>query len=170
MSRHLAPAALACLALLGPLPQAASANEAKFRITASWIVNYIEPQQRSAMVNYEYTVILREGGKIEERVVSRVGQNWRGDRLMQAEASLGNGVRPEKIWKVVNETTLVRLVARNSHTFAIWLRTQGKDSCSATLEWRLKPGFTAFEEPQKPGKPVLRFSEHSWLNVRCDVL
>ncbi|MCP4558981.1 hypothetical protein [Bosea sp. (in: a-proteobacteria)] len=160
------------LAAMVHLPQAASAEEAKFRITTSWIVNYVEPKPRSVMQQNSYFVSLKSDGTVTERTETRIGNGWPGANLLETDTELGGGDRGQrrKVWRVVNETTLVRLLARESHTFAIWLRTQGKDSCTATLEWRLKPGFTLFESPKKPGKPVVRFAEPSWPTARCDVL
>lgn len=160
------------LVLLGLVPQATSAKEATFRVTATWIANLVEPRQRSVLNRYSYTVTLRDNGSVEERVESTIGNGWAGSSISQTEADLGagHGKSGRKTWKVVNETTLVRLVARESHTFVVWLRTQGKDSCTATLEWRLKPGFTLYESPKRKGKPLVRFTEPSWPNARCDVL
>lgn len=160
------------LAVLACLPQASSAEEAKFRITTSWIVNYVEPKPRSVMQQNSYFVSLKSDGTVTERTETRIGNGWPGANLVETDTELGGSdSRPRrKVWRVVSETTLVRLLARESHTFAIWLRTQGKDSCTATLEWRLKPGFTLFEAPKKPGKPVVRFAEPSWPTARCDVL
>ena len=171
LSARLAPIA-ALLALLGLFSQEASAEEAKFRITTTWIVNYVEPKPRSVMTRTTYFVTLKRDGSVTEQTEKRIGNGWAGASLLETDSELGGGrsAPGRKVWKVVNETTLVRLLARDSHTFAIWLRTQGKDSCTATLEWRLKPGFTLFEAPKKPGKPVVRFAEPSWPNARCDVL
>lgn len=164
-----------CLSLAATLllaPQIAAAKEAKFRITATWIVNYVEPQARSVMTRRSFTVTLKSDRSIEERVESQTGKRYRNPKLTQTDMQLGDGEDgpQSKAWKVVNETTLVRLVARNSHTFAIWLRTQGDHSCTTTLEWRLKPGFTVFEGRKRKGKPLVRFTEPSWPNARCDVL
>jgi hypothetical protein len=160
------------LVLLGLWPQAVSANEAKFRITATWIINYVEPKARSVLTRRSYTVTLKRDGTVTERLERTTGNGWAGSTLLELDKELGEvgGKRRSTTWKVVNETTLVRLVARESHTFAIWLRTQGTDSCTATLEWRLKPGFTLFEAPTKPNRPQIRFAEPSWPNARCDVL
>lgn len=172
MRWHLAPAAFSCLALPGSLPQTASANEAKFRITATWIVNYVEPKARTVLTRRTYTVTLKRDGTVSERLERTVGNGWAGSTLFEMDKGLGEAgdTRRRTIWKVVNDTTLVRLVARESHTFAIWLRTQSKDSCTATLEWRLKPGFTLYEAPKKKNKPQVRFTDPSWPNARCDVL
>lgn len=163
---------LAALACLGLLPQAASAEEAKFRITATWIINYVEPKPRSVLTRRSYFVTLKGDGTVQERLESVTGNKSSGRRSRELDKGLGEvgGERRFTTWKVVNETTLVRLVARESHTFAIWVRTQGKDACTATLEWRLKPGFTLYDVLKKKGKPQARFTEPSWPNARCDVL
>ena len=160
------------LALFLLWSQNACASEAKFRITATWIFNYVEPKPRSVLAQSSYLVTLKRDGTVTERTETTIGNGWPGASLVETEAGLGgdrSGPR-RKVWKVVNETTLVRLLARDSHTFAIWLRTQGQDSCTATLEWRLKPGFTLYDSPKRPGKPQARFTEPSAVNARCDVL
>lgn len=159
------------LTLVGLSPQTAFAKEAKFRITATWIFNYVEPKPRSALAQSSHLVTLKSDGTVTERTETRIGNGWPGANLIETDAELGGSRNPRrKVWKVVNETTLVRLLARDSHTFAIWLRTQGQDSCTATLEWRLKPGFTLYDSPKRPGKPQARFTEPSAVNARCDVL
>lgn len=165
-------AAAGLLAVMAGLPQTASADEAKFRITATWIFNYVEPKPRSVMAQSSHLVTLKRDGTVTERTETTVGNGWPSANLVETEAGLGggHGGPRRKVWKVVNETTLVRLLARESHTFAIWLRTQGRDSCTATLEWRLKPGFTLYDSPKRPGKPQARFTEPSAVNARCDVL
>lgn len=181
LTRHVISAGSATLrgaafiGLLGLLllwPSGVSAKEASFRITVTWITNYVEPRTRSVLSRRSYTVTLRDNGKVEERLEAWVGNGWAGSTVTQTENDLGegDGTSRRKAWKVVNETTLLRLVARPSHTYAIWLRTQGDQSCTATLEWRLKPGHTLYEGPKKPGKPPVRFTEPSWPNARCDVL
>jgi len=162
--------AAALLALLWP--QGVSAKDAKFRITATWIFNYVEPRQRSVITNNTYLVTLKSNGSVEDRFEARTGNNSPGATLLQTETELGvgNGVQGRRAWKVINETTLVRLIARKSHTFAIWLRTQGETSCTATLEWRLKPGFALFEAPERPGRPQVRFTQPSSAYAYCEVL
>ena len=162
--------ALPPLALMSP--PAAQSSEAKFRITTTWTVNYVEPRSRSVMTQNSYFVTLKSDGTVTERTETRIGNGWPGANLLETDTELGGGDgRPRrKVWKVINDTTLVRLLARNSHTFAIWLKTQGKDSCTATLEWRLKPGFTLYDSPRRKGKPQARFTEPSSVNARCDVL
>lgn len=161
-------AALTATLLL--LPQAADTKEAQFRITATWITNYVEPRQRSVISKRSYTVTLNANGNVEERVESWIGNGWAGSSVVRTDTDLGDSAPRRKAWKVVNETTLVRLLARPSHTFVIWLRTEGDRSCTATLEWRLKPGFTVFEGPKRQGRQQARFTEPSWPNARCDVL
>lgn len=163
MKRTLVLAVAACLSLL---PQAVSAaGDVTFRIRAAWAFNYIEPQRRSYQTLTTFFVTLKANGSITERVES-------GSAVNEADATLGEarGGRGSVTWKVVNETTLVRLRAYTSHTFAIWVRTQGKDSCTATLEWRLKPGFTNYEARIKSGKVIAKLSEPMWPSARCDVL
>lgn len=167
---HSSGAALLALFLLWS--QVASADEATLRITATWIINYVEPKPRSVLTRRSYFVTLKSDGTVKERLESVTGNKSSGRRSRELDKGLGEvgGERRFTTWKVVNETTLVRLVARESHTFVIWVKTQGKDACTATLEWRLKPGFTLYDVLKKRGKPQARFTEPSWPNARCDVL
>ena len=165
MKRPLALPALACLALLGLGAQEAAAGDVTFRIRTAWAFNYIEPPRKSYQTLTTFFVTLKADGSITERLEA-------GSSVGEADTMLGEarGGRGSITWKVVNETTLVRLLARDSHTFAIWVRTQGKDSCTATLEWRLKPGFTSYEIRNRSGKVTARFSDPGWPTARCDVL
>jgi hypothetical protein len=156
---------MACLLLLGLSPQAASAaDDVTFRITASWTESYVESRRRSVQRLRTFQVTLKANGSITERIES-------GLAVREADAVLGaaRGDRGSTTWKVVNETTLVRLHARDSYTFAIWLRTQGKNSCTATLEWRLKPGFAEYQVRSSSGK-IIKLGEPSSPYARCDVL
>lgn len=162
MNRPLVLAALACFCLL---PQAASAADVTFRIRTAWAFNYVAPPRKSYQMLNTFFVTLKADGSITERIEEGSGVRETGSVLGHAR-----GGRGSVTWKVVNETTLVRLVAATSHTFAIWVRTQGKDSCTATLEWRLKPGFTNYEVRDRSGKVTAKLSEPIWPSARCDVL
>lgn len=160
---------LACSLMAAP---SASAQDARFRITFSFMQHELQPKQRSRPVSSTYIVTLRDGKRVEERIVTQYGR--RNPYTMQGsrEVDIGDdlGQRTEARWKVVNGTTLVRLSARPSHTFAVWLRTDGARSCSAEIEWRLKPGHTVYETWGAGRKVRLLMSEPTQIQTACEVL
>ncbi|MEI5666739.1 hypothetical protein WBO78_17450 [Bosea sp. CCNWLW174] len=164
MSRHLALAATACLALIGAVCPA-FAQEARFRLSLAWTVPEIAPEQRTRLASRTLTVILGKGGAVREEV-----NRNRGGRGRVREGALGDDLDARARWKVLNENTLLRLVAERSHTFAIWLRTDGTRSCSVTLEWRLKSGFTAYEGWARRRDIPIRYSQPKVEQATCEVL
>jgi len=168
------PLAIRAATVIGLLncPSEGWANEARFRVTLSWVTNFVEPKPRSVRVQQSFIVTLHPNGRIEERSERRVGNGWPDARLTKREASLGEigGKRAPVLWKVVDDKTLVRLLGRASHTFAIWVTAQDKDSCTARMEWRLKTGFSLYENRNGNDRVTGRFSEPSWPTARCDVL
>jgi len=168
VNRHLAFAALACLALLGAI-RPALAQEARFLLSLAWTVPEIEPRERTKPASRTITVILGKGGTVREVVSRNRGGRQRAGRLH--EGALGDELdgSPAR-WKVLNETTLLRLKAERSHTFAIWLRTDGARSCSVTLEWRLKPGFTVYEGWARRRDLAVRYSQPTVQQATCEVL
>lgn len=168
------PAALLCLPLLlfvGCISPAA-AQTARFRVIVSWTLNEIEPKQKSRSTSSTYLVTLHGGKSVSEQVTRQFGRRARDVRQSTREAALGEDQdrRFPTQWKVVNETTLLRLSGRRSHTFAIWLRTDGSRSCSVTAEWRLKPGHSVYET-WAPGRKVkMLFTEPTDQRTSCEVL
>ncbi|MCV9937213.1 hypothetical protein OIU35_12670 [Boseaceae bacterium BT-24-1] len=146
-----------------------AADEPRFQLTLAWTVEEVEPEPRTRHHGLSMQITLRSGGRISEtfrrierrRGLSRLQEGGLGDDL--------EGRLPGR-WKVVNGQTLVRLSAEPSHTFAIWLRTDGQKSCTATLEWRLKAGFRAFERHARRRDTVVRFRQPQVEAAACEVL
>lgn len=158
--------------MLGFLPQIASAAEVRFRIDAQWITNEIEPSQAARNVHMSITMTLKNDKTVQEDAQYRTGNRRARLSHWSRETDFGEegGKRAPVMWKVVNESTLVRLVGRPSHTFAIWVRTNGSTSCTATLEWRLKPGFRTYEGWARHRQIPIKFTEPSAPSARCEVL
>ncbi|WP_146170251.1 hypothetical protein [Bosea sp. 124] len=155
--------------LLSSLATESRAQEVKFRITAGWTVHETSPRTTSRQANFVYLVSLR-GRTVRELLEREVGES--GSTTFEQEGKLGvsgDEISPTQ-WKVINSSTLVRLQAWKSHTFAIWLRTQGPTSCTASLEWRLKPGFTAYESWAPRRRTMIHSTEPSWPTAKCEVL
>lgn len=168
MKRHLALAAMACLTVFGTA-RPARAQEVRFRLSLAWTVPEIEPRERIRPASRTITVILGKGGAVKEEVSRNRGGRQRAGRVH--EGALGDELdgSPAR-WKVLNETTLLRLKAERTHTFAIWLRTDGARSCSVTLEWRLKPGFTAYEAWARRRDIAIRYNQPTVQQATCEVL
>jgi hypothetical protein len=164
VNRHLTLSTFACLGLLGPA-HPTFAQEARFRLSLAWTVTEIEPAQRTRLASRTLTVALGKGGAVREHV-----NRNRGGRGRVREGALGDDLDARARWKVLNETTLLRLVAERSHTFAIWLRTDGARSCWATLEWRLKPGFAAYEGWARRRDVPIRYRQPTVQQATCEVL
>lgn len=168
MTALVALAALTCLTLLGAA-RPAFAQEARFQLSFAWTVPEIAPEARTKASSRTITVILGKGGAVREEVSRNRGRRQRAGRVH--EGSLGDELdgSPAR-WKVLNETTLLRLKAERSHTFAIWLRTDGARSCSVTLEWRLKPGFSAYEGWARRRDMAVRYNQPTVQQAACTVL
>ncbi len=152
-------------------PTAANA-EAKFRLTVFWIDNEIEPEERVRNMHFTYLITLGNDRKVREFVEMHRQMRRAGPSPQSREAPLGEVAAGRALnqWKVVNESTLVRLTGWPSHTFAIWLRMQGDKSCTASLEWRLKPGFTVYESWGSGRSRYRKFTEPTWPSAKCEVL
>lgn len=176
MIHPLALAAVACLTLLGAAGPAL-AQEARFQLSLAWTVPEIEPEERTRLSSRTLTVVLGKGGAVKEEVTrhgggrgGRGGRGWRGERSRVHEGALGDELGGRVRWRVLNENTLVRLVNERSHTFAIRLQTDGARSCSVTLEWRLKPGFTAYDGWARRRDIPIRYGQPTVQQSTCTVL
>lgn len=152
-------------------PAAANA-EARFRLSLSWVTHEIEPVERARSVQSTFLVTLSDKGKVTEAFTRTGGGRRRNTMTREREAGLGDelGGRFAAQWKVVNQNTLVRVAARPSHTFAIWLRTDGRNACSISVEWRLKPGFSVYEGWSRGRQVETRFSHPTLQHASCEVL
>ena len=161
----IAAATLLCPQAISP----ALAQEVRFQLSLAWTVPEIEPRERIRPASRTITVILGKGGAVKEEVSRNRGGRQRAGRVH--EGALGDELdgSPAR-WKVLNETTLLRLKAERTHTFAIWLRTDGARSCSVTLEWRLKPGFTAYEAWARRRDIAIRYNQPTVQQATCEVL
>ena len=160
----------AAVSLLGlQAVSSASAQEARFQLSLAWTVPETAPQQRIKASSRTIMVTLGKGGTVREVVSRNRGGRKRAGRLH--EGALGDELdgSPAR-WKVLNESTLLRLKAERSHTFAIWLRTDGARSCSVTLEWRLKPGFTTYEGWARRRDLAVRYNQPTVQQATCEVL
>jgi hypothetical protein len=155
--------------LLPRFSTCSSAAEASFRLQMQWVEDEFEPESRSRDRGLQMDVSLVSNGQVRE-IFSWTNRRQRRARLQEGE--LGDDVdgRLPGRWKVVNETTLVRLSAERSHTLAIWLRTDGSRSCSISLEWRLKPGFKAYERFARRRDQQIRFMQPRVRLATCEAL
>ncbi len=166
----------ACLLIVGalflPVLFSSTAHaEVRFRLSLAWVTPVIEPRPGDRLVQASFMVTLADKGKVTE-TVSRTSGRRRQSSFQEREADLGDelGGRSGAQWRVLNESTLVRVAARPSHTFAIWLRTDGSRSCTVSLEWRLKPGFTAFEGRSRRDREPRIYTQPRVQEATCEVL
>lgn len=164
MSRHFALVAFACLALLGAA-RPALAQEARFQLYLSWTEPEIDDEPNEIVRTINLT--LGKDGRVTEQI--RRDAPGRGPPRLSQQGALGGDVdgRVQGRWKVVNTATLVRLTAERSHTFAIWLTTDGKGSCSVRLEWRLKPGFKTYERWDLREQDTVKFGQPVVNHASC---
>lgn len=164
MSRIVEITAAACLAAFS-LAMPVCAQEARFQLALAWT----EPEIGDVPSRFRRTidVTLGQQGKVTEQV--RRGSPGRGRQGHAQSGVLGEDIdgRHKGHWKVVNERTLVRLTAERSHTVAIWLTHDGAGSCSVRLEWRLKPGFTAYERWGVRREGTVRFGQPVVEHASC---
>lgn len=169
-SRALGLLTAACTAPLAT--SAAQAQEVRFRATISWIQHEIEPTKRSRPTSSTYLVTLRGGRSVSEEFTRQYGQRAGQVRHASRATKLGEDMKGRFAtqWTVINEHTLLRVTARPTHTYAIWLRTDDGRSCTVSAEWRLKPGFSLYETwAPKRGTKML-FSQPTDLETSCEVL
>lgn len=158
--------------LLSGLFVSAAHAEARFRLSLAWVTPIVEPRPHDRLVQTSFIVTLADKGKVTEAVTRTTGRRRQSVSMQEREADLGDelGGRSGAQWRVLNESTLVRVAARPSHTFAIWLRTDGSRSCTVSLEWRLKPGFTYFEGRSRRGREPRFFTQPRVEAATCEVL
>lgn len=168
--RLLIATVLACpLASVGHAP-AALAQDAQFRLSLAWTVEEIEPDVRSRLQGGTFLVTLGKGGKVTEQFTRSHGRRAKRSRFREGELGDDMDGRFVARWKVVNQNTLVRLLAMPSHTFAIWVKTDGGHACTVSLEWRLKPGQASYDGWLQRGDRMIRFKDPTVQQAQCEAL
>lgn len=159
--------------LLQPMTaQQAQAQDARFRVTLSWTQHEIAPTRRSRPTSSTYLITLHGGKTVKEEFTRQYGPRSGQVRTSSRSSELGEDMnrRFPAQWTVINDRTLLRVTARPSHTFAIWLRTRGDRSCTASVEWRLKPGFSSYETWAPARRVKMIHAEPTDQRATCEVL
>lgn len=164
---------LAALPFSAGAPHAALAGDPRFRIVLNWTSESIAPPRREFWNHFELNFVLIGGRQIEERTSRDPSPTKRWSPNQNRTVALGDqyavGQWPA-IWRIVDDRTLIRIVAYPSHSWIVRVRTDGQSSCSATFEWRLKDGFTEFQGWSEARKTATRYVNPIARKWRCEVL
>lgn len=150
-----------------------AASAAEFRIWLDWTIRETSPHPTTHYAGLEISVVLSDGNRFRERMTRKMPGGRSREFTTNSADALGNefSARSTKqAWRVVDERTLVRLAALRTHTWAMWLTTDGGRSCSVRVEWRLKPGEEAFEAWAPQRRIRFRFVEPQVRNATCEVI
>ena len=91
-----------------------------------------------------------------ELSVAGKGYHQRSRQVSRDGGQLRLGARSENEWKVVDKNRLINIVDLGSFKRAILLTVNGS-TCSAEVDFELKPGFSDYEFKRNNGKNGYRF-------------
>jgi hypothetical protein len=160
---------LLSLALLGTGATAASAAE----IIVSWtsVQHEIRPRQATWRVAVNVRLTLRGGNTISESTQSESGQRRTGStREGQFRQAIAGGQnRVNVTWRVQDARTLVRTSDLPQHTLTVRVTTTADTSCTASVSYRLKPGFREYRGTRiSNGEPTFMSAMHAE-EIRCAI-
>lgn len=142
------------LAVALPLPvqaKAPSTPPTRIEISYTSVLDRVSPDPRDGITaQVKFTILLHEGGKVEERREARVGQTHRSD---EEERRLGPSTGRVE-WRVEGKDRLTRTTDYPTHRRIIEIRLTGPTSCAVEVTYPLKPGATQYIYQQpKRGEP-----------------
>ncbi len=143
-------AALTCPAFFF-LVAAASAQQINIHLEFDQELDQVSPTPQLVTQLVKVNATLSPGG--EMNATSDLNSSTKHNRVggSHDEAQLRLGARSGNEWKVVDKNWLVNIVDLGSFKRAILLTVNGS-SCSAEVDFELKPGFTDYEFKRRDGK------------------
>ena len=147
---------------------AGEAGAVEFVISYVEVQNEVRPKQATWSVNKSVTVKLHGGNAISDSYSARTTSGYSASLSGEGKFrdSMVQGARSQTSWRVQDSNTLVRTWARAQHTETMRLSVSGK-SCSATISYRLKPGFREYMTLAIRDRQPLYFSSISAQNISC---
>lgn len=174
LSRSVAALLAAIWMLCALVPDMALASEPRFRVTLHWSGKEVSPLQRTFRTYFEVNFALIGGRGVEERVTndaSPLNKRWSPNRTKTLafgdEYAVG---RFPAVWRVINDRTLIRIVAYPTHSWIVRVSTDGRSTCSVSFEWRLKEGLSEFRGWSNQRKVETRWVDPVIRSSQCEVL
>ncbi|HEY1452586.1 MAG TPA: hypothetical protein VGF57_03905 [Roseiarcus sp.] len=136
------------------LSAAASAQQINIHLEFDQELDQVSPTQQLVTQLIQVNATLSPGGQMNATSdVSVSGQAHHGKsrRVMHDEGQLRLGGRSENEWKVAGKDKLINIVDLGSFKRAILLTINGS-TCSADVDFQLKPGFTDYEFKRGNGR------------------
>ncbi|KUL96042.1 hypothetical protein DK26_08460 [Bosea sp. WAO] len=160
--------------LCAATPDMAFAGEPRFRITLHWSGTEVSPLRQTFRTYFEVNFALIGGRGVEERVTndpSPLTPRWSPNRTKTLafgeEYAVG---RFPAVWRVLDDRTLIRIVAYPTHSWIVRVSTNGTSSCSVKFEWRLKDGLSEFGGWSNQRKVETRWVDPVVRASQCEVL
>jgi len=161
------------LSLSAGMPDAALAGEPRFRVVMNWTTESASPPRREFWNHFEINFVLIGGRRVEERVSNDPSPTKRWSPNQNKTIAFGDEYavgRWPAVWRVLDDKTLIRIVAYPSHSWIVRISTDGQSSCTARFEWRLKEGLTEFQGWSASRKTTTRYINPTVRDWRCEVL
>ncbi|SEK82279.1 hypothetical protein SAMN04515666_10298 [Bosea lupini] len=163
------PAAL-CLSLAA---RAALAGEPRFRVVMNWTSESVSPPKREFWNHFDINFAFIGGRQVEERVNNNPSASDIYGRKQTKTIALGDEYavgRWPAVWRVLDDKTLIRIVAYPTHSWIVRISTDGQSSCTARFEWRLKEGLTEYQGWSASRRTTTRYINPTVRDWRCDIL
>jgi len=136
------------------LAASASAQQIHIHLDFDQELDQVSPTQEFLMRVIQVNATLSPNGEISATNDSNpVGHPRRrkDQEVSHDESQLRLGATSQNEWKVVDKNTLINIVDLGSFKRAILLTVNGS-TCSAEVDFELKPGFSDYEFKRKDGR------------------
>ncbi len=136
------------------LASAASAQQIHIHLDFDQELDQVSPASQLVTQLVQVNATMSPNGEMNatnELSVAGKGHHGRSRQVSRNEGQLRLGARSENEWKVVDKNRLINIVDLGSFRRAILLTVNGS-TCSAEVDFELKPGFTDYEFKRPNGK------------------
>jgi hypothetical protein len=132
----------------------ASAQQIHIHLDFDQELDQVSPASQLVTQFVQVNATLSQYGEMNatnELSVAGKGHHGRSRQVSRDEGQLRLGARSENEWKVVDKNRLINIVDLGSFKRAILL-TVNASTCSAEVDFELKPGFSDYEFKRNNGK------------------
>ena len=136
------------------LAASASAQQIHIHLDFDQQLDQVSPTSQLVMQFVQVNATLSPNGEMNatnELSVAGKGYHRRSRQVSRDEGQLRLGARSENEWKVVDKNRLINIVDLGSFKRAILLSVNGS-TCSAEVDFELKPGFSDYEFKRNNGE------------------
>jgi hypothetical protein len=147
-----------------------AAGSVTFDITYVDQMQGISPITGSFPVHVHAVVTLHDGNWVTEQRTWRSPIDWgstTSESAMGTEVAAGGGAEINVTWHVESATSLFRYRDYPQHMETLHIAVSDQ-TCVATVQHRLKPGFTSYERFSRTGEPRY-FSSVASSGISCRV-